>query len=107
MKKKSLNQFSFLEIPLCRKGVCWDLFQKAATQILHSLWNAPKPEIGGTVQAERTNVATEMIFWGCPVTYFKAKLPFHGMRQVPMYRDCGLLKEIPMAPIPIMCIYKN
>ena len=59
----------------------WDLFQKAATQILHSLWNAPKPEIGGTVQAERMSVAAEIILWGCAVTNFKASLPFHGMGQ--------------------------
>jgi hypothetical protein len=45
------------------------------------LWNAPKPEIGGSVQAGKTNVATEIPFWGCPVMSFKASLPFHGMRQ--------------------------
>ena len=74
-------QISFLEIPISGVGGRWDLFQKAATQILHRLWNAPKPEIGGTVQAERTSVATQIFFWGCPVTNFKAKLPFHGMWQ--------------------------
>jgi hypothetical protein len=62
-------------------GGRWDLFQKAATQILHYLWNAPKPEIEGTVQAEKTSVAAEMLFWGCPVMNSKASLPFHGMRQ--------------------------
>jgi hypothetical protein len=28
------------------------------------LWNAPKPEIEGTVQAEKTTVAAEIFFWG-------------------------------------------
>ena len=46
-----------------------DLFQKAATQILHRMWDAPKPEIGGTVQAEKTSVAVAIFFWGCLVTY--------------------------------------
>jgi hypothetical protein len=45
------------------------------------LWNAPKPEIGGMVQAEKTLVAAEILLWGCPVTNFKASLPFYGMRQ--------------------------
>jgi hypothetical protein len=58
-----------------------DLFQKTATQILQSLWNAPRPLIMGTGQAEKTAVAAEIIFWGCPVKNFKADLPFHGMRQ--------------------------
>jgi hypothetical protein len=44
------------------------------------LWNAPKPEIGGPVQAEKMTVAVEMLFCGCPVMNFKAALPFHGMR---------------------------
>ena len=68
-------------MPISGTGVRWDLFHKAAIQVLYRLWNAPKPEIGGTVQAEKTSVARPMLFWGCPVTYFRAKLPFHGMRQ--------------------------
>jgi hypothetical protein len=78
---KSELLYQFLKKPIGGRGVRWDLFQQAATQILHRLWNAPKPEIGGTVQAEKTSVAVETLFWGCPVTYFMAKLPFHGMRQ--------------------------
>jgi hypothetical protein len=44
------------------------------------LWNAPKPEIGVSAQADKTNVAEEIPFWGCPVMNFKASLPFHGVR---------------------------
>jgi hypothetical protein len=33
------------------------------------------------VQAGKTNVATEIVFWGCPVMSFVASLPFHGMRE--------------------------
>jgi hypothetical protein len=42
----------------------WDLFQKAAIPMNRDSWNAPKPEIGGSVQAGKTNVATEIVFWG-------------------------------------------
>jgi hypothetical protein len=76
-----LYQFSFLKIPISGTEGRWDLFQKAAIQILHRFWNAPKPEIEGTVQAEKMSVATEMLYWACPVTNFKASLPFYGMRQ--------------------------
>jgi hypothetical protein len=33
------------------------------------------------VQADKTNVATEIPFWGCPVMSFEASLPFHGVRE--------------------------
>jgi hypothetical protein len=33
------------------------------------------------VQAEKTTVAAQMVFWGCPVMNFKASLPFYGMRE--------------------------
>jgi hypothetical protein len=46
-----------------------------------TLWNAPEPEIGGKVQAEKMSVAKEIFLWGCPVMYFKATLPFYGMWQ--------------------------
>jgi len=64
----------------------WDLFQKAARQILHSLWNAPDPEPASTGKAGKK---------GCPVLNFRVSLPFHGMEA----RLCGLLKEIPTALI--------
>jgi hypothetical protein len=35
----------------------------------------------GTVQAEKMSVAKEIFLWGWPVTNFRAKLPFYGMRQ--------------------------
>ncbi len=66
-------------------------FHRAATQILQSLWNAPKPLIMVTVQAGKGVVAAERILWGCAVKNFRANLPFgpelkaegpfHGMRQ--------------------------
>jgi len=73
-------------------------FRRPQHKFFPTLWNAPKPEIEGTVEAEKTSVARAMLFWGCLVMNFRAKLPFHGMGQVPIYRDCSLLKEIPMAP---------
>jgi hypothetical protein len=33
------------------------------------------------VQADKTDVATEIPFWGCPVMSFEAQLPFHGVRE--------------------------
>jgi hypothetical protein len=33
------------------------------------------------VQADKTNVATQIPFWGCPVMSFEAQLPFHGVRE--------------------------
>jgi hypothetical protein len=33
-------------------------------------------------QAEETSVATETLLWGCPITNFKATLPFNRMKQV-------------------------
>jgi hypothetical protein len=33
------------------------------------------------VQAGKTNVATEIAFWGCPVMSFEAQLPFYGVRE--------------------------
>ena len=56
-------------------------FRRTQHKFFPTLWNAPKPEIGGTVQAEKASVARAMLFWGCPVKNFKAKLPFHGMGQ--------------------------
>jgi hypothetical protein len=33
------------------------------------------------VQADKTDVATQIPFWGCPVMSFKASLPFHEVRE--------------------------
>ena len=33
------------------------------------------------MQADKTNVATEIPFWGCPVMSFEAQLPFYGVRE--------------------------
>jgi hypothetical protein len=35
----------------------------------------------GSEQAEKTSVTKETLLWGCPITNFKATLPFNGMRQ--------------------------
>ena len=35
----------------------------------------------GPGQAEKETAAAQAIFWGCPGKNFKAKLPFHGMRE--------------------------
>jgi len=93
-----LYQFRFLKVPIIGTGAMGISFRRTQHKFFPTLLNAPKPEIGGTVQAEKKSVARAILFWGCPVTNFKARLPFHGMGQVPIYRDCGLLKEIPMAP---------
>jgi hypothetical protein len=55
-------------------------FRKPQQKFFPTLWNAPKPEIGGTAQAEKTSVAKETFLWGCPGINFKATLPFYGMR---------------------------
>jgi len=51
-------------------------FQRAATQILQSLSNAPKAVIRGPVQAGKATFAQAAIFWGCAVKSSGAKLPF-------------------------------
>ena len=56
-------------------------FQKAATQILQSMSNAPMTVIRGPVQAERAVVAAETIFWGCAEKNIRTTLPFHGVRE--------------------------
>jgi hypothetical protein len=33
------------------------------------------------VQADKTNVATQIPFWGCPVISFEAQLPFYEVRE--------------------------
>jgi hypothetical protein len=33
------------------------------------------------VQADKTKVATQIPFWGCPVMSFEAQLPFYGVRE--------------------------
>jgi hypothetical protein len=35
----------------------------------------------GSEQAEKTSVATETLLWDCPITNFKATLPFNRMMQ--------------------------
>jgi len=35
----------------------------------------------GSEQAEKASVATESLLWGCPITNFKATLPFNRMMQ--------------------------
>jgi hypothetical protein len=73
-------------------------FRRPQHKFFTTLWNAPKPAIGGTVQAEKISVAKEILLWGCPGMNFRATLPFYGMIEIPISRDCGLLKEILMAP---------
>jgi len=36
----------------------------------------------GSEQAEKASVAKETLLWGCPITNFKATLPFNRMKQV-------------------------
>jgi len=45
------------------------------------LSNAPVALNKGSEQAEKASVATEALLWGCPITNFKATLPFNGMMQ--------------------------
>jgi len=45
------------------------------------LWNAPVALNKGSEQAEKTSVATETLLWGCPITNFKATLPFKRVKQ--------------------------
>ena len=33
------------------------------------------------MQADKTNVATEIPYWGCPGMRFEAQLPFYGVRE--------------------------
>jgi hypothetical protein len=35
----------------------------------------------GSGQAEKASVASETLLWGCPITNFKATLPFNRMMQ--------------------------
>jgi hypothetical protein len=43
--------------------------------------NAPVALNKGSEQAEKTSVAKETLLWGCPITHFKATLPFNRMMQ--------------------------
>jgi len=43
--------------------------------------NAPVALNKGSEQAEKASVATETLLWGCPMTNFKATLPFNRMMQ--------------------------
>ena len=55
------------------------LFLRAATQILQCLWNAPWALYMTPGQAAKAAVYEEADLWGCPMTSFKATLPFHEM----------------------------
>jgi hypothetical protein len=68
-------------MPIIGFGAIGISFRRPQHKFFTTLWNAPNPEIGGTVQAEKMSVAKEISLWGCPVTNFKAKLPFNGIRQ--------------------------
>jgi len=46
------------------------------------LWNAPVALNKGSEQAEKASVATETLLWGCPITNFKATLPYNRMGQL-------------------------
>ena len=56
------------------------LFLRAATQILPSSWNAPWALYMAPEQAAKVAVYKEAELWGCPISNFKATLPFHEMR---------------------------
>jgi hypothetical protein len=45
------------------------------------LWNAAVALNKGSEQAEKASVAAETLLWGCPITNFKAMLPFNRMKQ--------------------------
>jgi hypothetical protein len=47
----------------------------------------------GYEQAEKASVAKENLLWGCPITYFKATLPFNRMKQV-----FAVFKKRPLGP---------
>jgi hypothetical protein len=46
------------------------------------LWNAPVALNKCSEQAEKASVATQTLLWRCPITNFKATLPFNRMKQV-------------------------
>jgi hypothetical protein len=74
----------------------WDLCQKVATQILHSLWNAPDPEPASTGKAGKKSFAVVLsLGLSCA--------EFQGLTAVQWNdaRLCGLLKEIPTALIAL------
>jgi len=43
--------------------------------------NAPVALNKSSEQAEKASGATETLLWGCPITNFKATLPFNRMKQ--------------------------
>jgi hypothetical protein len=51
-------------------------FPKDVTKILQSVQNAPLTFNTDSGQAEAMSVQMDTFFWGCPVTNFKASLPF-------------------------------
>ncbi len=60
----------------------WGLFLKDAIPLQRDLSNAPVALNKRSEQAEKASVATENLLWGCPITNFKATLPFNRMKQV-------------------------
>jgi hypothetical protein len=59
------------------------------------LLNAPVALNKGSEQAEKASVATESLLWGCPITNFKATLPFNRMKQF-----FAAFKKRPRGPAP-------
>jgi hypothetical protein len=43
--------------------------------------NAPVALNKPSEQAKKASVATEALLWGCPITHFRATLPFNRMKQ--------------------------
>jgi hypothetical protein len=56
-------------------------FQRPQDTFFHSLSNAPVALNTCSEQAEKASVATGSLLWGCPITNFKATLPFNRMKQ--------------------------
>jgi hypothetical protein len=65
------------------------------------LSNAPVALNKGSEQAEKASVETESLLWGCPITNFKATLPFNRMKQV-----FAAFKKTPRGPAKMKAIIR-
>jgi hypothetical protein len=59
----------------------WGSLSEGPNTNFRSSSNAPWALYIVPVQAEKATAAAQALYWGCAGKNFKAKLPFHGMRQ--------------------------
>ena len=92
-----------MKVPIIGTGGHGDLFQKAAKSCPIP-WNGSEALKFVTGQPlKRIALATD-VFSACTVPPISGLGAFH---RVVKNLCCGLLKEIPMAPVPIMGIFKD